>query len=75
MCSFLITNIKQIEKDLNRLNRKLQYRGPDRTTMLQIKYKQQQLTFLHNLLSITGSSHNKKNQPFNIYCSRYTHSN
>ena len=55
MCSFLITNIKQIEKDLNRLNRKLQYRGPDRTTMLQIKYKQQQLTFLHNLLSITGS--------------------
>ena len=64
MCSFLITNIKQIEKDLNHLNRKLQYRGPDRTTMLQIKYKQQQLTFLHNLLSITGSSNNKKNQPF-----------
>ena len=64
MCSFLITNIKEITEQINRLNRKLQHRGPDRTTMLQIKYKQQQLTFLHNLLSITGSTHNKKNQPF-----------
>ena len=55
MCSFLITNLTL--KDIKYINYKLSLRGPDSTNIKIING----ITFIHNLLSITG---NKINQPF-----------
>lgn len=48
MCSILITNRKIT--DFNRVNYFLKFRGPDHTQV----YEQQGITFVHNLLSISG---------------------
>ena len=50
MCSFLITNLTI--KDIKYINYKLSLRGPDSTAVKLING----ITFIHNLLSITGSS-------------------
>ena len=55
MCSFLITNLTL--KDIKYINYKLSLRGPDSTNIKFING----ITFIHNLLSITG---NKITQPF-----------
>ena len=50
MCSFLITNIKNVLKILDKVNYYQKFRGPDATNYKFIK----NILFLHNLLSITG---------------------
>jgi len=62
MCSFIFTNKKV--NDLDKINFYTKFRGPDKTNMVNISG----LTFIHNLLSITG---NFTIQPFienNIIC-------
>lgn len=49
MCSILITN-KAIDQDIEQVNRYLKLRGPDATNV----YQQEGITFVHNLLSMTG---------------------
>jgi asparagine synthetase B (glutamine-hydrolysing) len=49
MCSILITN-KAIDQKLEQVNKYLKLRGPDATNI----YKQEGITFVHNLLSMTG---------------------
>jgi len=56
MCGFIITN-RQI-KNLQYVNHFLKFRGPDKTTVFQ----RENITFVHNLLSITGKI---TEQPFN----------
>ncbi len=48
MCSFLLTNLER--EDFSGANYYQAFRGPDRTTSI----KDAGITFLHNLLSITG---------------------
>ena len=55
MCSFLITNI--LIKNFKKINYKLKFRGPDHTNIINLN----NITFIHNLLSITGI---KTIQPF-----------
>ena len=55
MCSFLITNL--LIKNYNKINYKLKFRGPDHTNIVKIE----NITFIHNLLSVTGI---KTIQPF-----------
>ncbi len=50
MCSFLITNIKNVLKILDKVNYYQKFRGPDATNYKFIE----NILFLHNLLSITG---------------------
>ena len=48
MCGFIVTNLPEI--DLTYANRFVQPRGPDQTTLTEVGG----VTFLHNVLSITG---------------------
>lgn len=57
MCSFLVFCSLIPKELLSKINRKLRFRGPDHTT---IEY-QQNISFIHNLLNITGRIHP---QPF-----------
>ena len=57
MCSILFTNKNIV--DLDYVNYYQRFRGPDKTSVYKIE--QDNYTFLHNLLSITGEF---KEQPF-----------
>jgi hypothetical protein len=64
MCSFLITNKKVDQETLDNANYFLKFRGPDFTNQI----KENNFTFIHNLLSINGKF---TPQPFiedNIVC-------
>lgn len=64
MCSFLVTTNKKTNEELLLANKFQKFRGPDATNINQIEG----VTFLHNLLSITGTF---TLQPFyqdNIVC-------
>ena len=49
MCSIFVTN-RDIDHKLDKVNRFLKLRGPDATNV----YKRDGITFIHNLLSMTG---------------------
>lgn len=57
MCSFLIYNYFLVKNKLNKINKFLKLRGPDKTNV----YKYKKYTFVHNILHITGEL---KIQPF-----------
>lgn len=50
MCSFLVTTMQKMQEELLKANKFQQFRGPDATHTTNIN----NVTFLHNLLSITG---------------------
>lgn len=57
MCSFLVTTMQKMQEELLKANKFQQFRGPDATHTSNVY----NVTFLHNLLSITG---NFTPQPF-----------
>ena len=50
-CSFIVTNFEASNDRLDEANHYIKFRGPDATSVRSINH----WTFLHNLLSMTGS--------------------
>jgi asparagine synthetase B (glutamine-hydrolysing) len=64
MCSFLITSKQKTQEEILKANKFQQFRGPDATHITVI----QNVTFLHNLLSITGTFTPQPFQQDGIVC-------
>ena len=63
MCSIFVTN-REIDHKLDKVNRFLKLRGPDATNV----YKRDGITFVHNLLTMTGDFTTQPFEDENVVC-------
>ncbi|MDT9339653.1 hypothetical protein VV11_009325 [Trichodesmium erythraeum 21-75] len=66
MCGFILANF--IIENVEQVNEKIKYRGPDYTNSITTNYGNRNYHFIHNLLNITGKF---SPQPFvdeDIFC-------